>query len=109
MPMEQISIAAATAILKYDLLQDSEFRQSDRPRRIVAAGLAGSAAALDSTVELLIGRTKAARLFNTKTGSPNRDDMMRVGDILPANSELHAIVTDAPATNPLNLFIDFEE
>ena len=42
----QVSVAAATAVIGYDLLTGVTWAVSSRRRRLVAAGLAGSAAAL---------------------------------------------------------------
>ena len=104
----QVSVAAATAVLGYDLLRDNPFQQSASARRIVAVALKGSAAALDSKVDLMVGALKVGEIFNSGTGAPNRDDLFRIGAFVPPNQEVHAYVTDAPATNPLNLAIDFE-
>ena len=103
----QVSILAATAIVGYDLFADQSWQQSDRPRRINALGLNGSAAGLDTEVELFIGNLKVGNVFNTTTGAVNRDAMFRVGDIIPANTEVHLYVVDAPVTNPINASIDF--
>tara|TARA_Y100000310_G_scaffold336001_2_gene419455 strand:+ start:957 stop:1283 length:327 start_codon:yes stop_codon:yes gene_type:complete len=105
----QESIAAATAVVGYDLLKDNSLRQSDRARRIVAVGMAGSAAALDTEADLFIGQVKVGNIFNSATGAPDRDSMYRVGAYVPPNQEVHLYVVDAPATNPINPAIDFEE
>lgn len=105
----QESIAAATAVVGYDLLQNSSLRQSNRPRSIVAIGLAGSAAALDTKCDLFIGQIRVGTLFNVGTGAPNKDTMFRVGARVPAGEEVHLFVVDAPATNPINPALDFAE
>ena len=102
----QVSIAAATAVVNYDLLSSAIFRTDGRSRRIVAAGLAGSAAALDTIVRLMVGSNQVATMYNTGTGAPNRDDMFRVGENVPPNTPIHAYVVDAPSTNPINMALD---
>lgn len=105
----QVSIAAAIAILGYDLLTGEPGRSSSRPRTLVAAGLTGSAAALDSKISLKVGSLEVGRMFNSNTGAPNKDAMFRVGVLVPAGEEVHGEVTDAPVTNPLNLALDFAD
>ena len=102
----QVSIAAATAVVNYDILSTAIFRTDGRPRRIVAAGLAGSAAALDTIVRLMVGSNQVATMYNTSTGAPNRDDMFRVGEAVPSNTPIHAYIVDAPSTNPINMALD---
>lgn len=103
----EVSTAAATAVLGFNLLGNSPHRQSTRQRTIRAVGVRGSAAAGDSAVSILVNATEVARLFNTNTGFPNRDDLVAVGVVVPPGAEVAAIVQDAPATNPLNLLIEF--
>jgi len=71
--------------------------------------LTGSAAAGDAAVALKIGNIEIARKFNSATGFPTRDHLVSVGRTVPPNSEIAAIVVDAPATNPLNLLLIFDD
>lgn len=103
----EISIAAATAILGFNMMSNSPHRQNDKPRVIRAVALRGSAAAGDSAISIVVNQTEVARIFNTNTGFPNRDDLVAIGARIPANSEISAVIVDAPATNPLNLLIEF--
>ena len=107
--MIQVSVAAATAVVDYDLLRNTQFKVSSRPRRLVAAGLRGSAAALDTLVALMVGTTEVGRIYNDATGAPNRDAMFRIGARVPPNMEITAKVVDAPATNPINLAVDLQD
>jgi len=101
-----VSIAAASAPVDTDLLRDSEIRSRPNTRRLKKSGFTGSAAAGDTKVELKAGSNTLAILYNTNTGYPKADaDMMEINELVPANVELHAIVRDAPATNPINLSI----
>jgi len=104
----QVSIAAATAVLGYDLCQNTTWKTSGVPRSIHAAGLAGSAAALDTKVDLFVGDVKVGEFYNSSTGAVSRDtDMFRIGTRVPAGMPITARITDAPATNPINLVMDF--
>ena len=105
----QFSIAAATAVLGFDLASNTYWQQHSRPRRLVAVGLRGSAAALDTKVRILAGTNQIAELYNDTTGAVNRDAMFRIGSMIPAGVEVHVFVDDAPATNPINGALDFEE
>ena len=104
--LQQVSIAAATAVVNYDLLTDAIFQTDGRSRRIVAAGLAGSAAALDTIVRLMAGTRQIGTIYNAATGAVTRDSMFRIGEDIPPNTPIHAYVVDAPATNPINLALD---
>ena len=110
MSLGQVSIAAATAVVSYDLAQNTVWQQSDKPRRIRSAGLAGSAAALDTKVDVMIGAVKVGEMYNTSTGAVSRDaDMFNFGSMVPPGTEVHFFVVDAPATNPINLTVDFQD
>jgi len=103
----EVSIAAAVAVLGFNMLANSPHRQSSTPRTLTAIALRGSAAAGDSEISVLVNQTEVARIFNTTTGFPNRDDLVAIGERIPQNAEISAIVVDAPATNPLNLLAEF--
>jgi len=107
MSVEEVSVAAASAPVQTNLLANSDMRQAGHRRVLKTAGLAGSAAAGDTIVEIKVGARTVARLFNTATGFPTADHDRSVNAVVPANAELSAIVTDAPATNPINLKVEF--
>lgn len=109
MPSYQVSIAAASAPVGTDLLAGERFKEQPNPRVLEGVALKGSAAGGDTVVDLLIEETRIATLFNTNTGFPNEDDIIGMNVQVPANAEITAIVTDAPATNPINLRLDFAE
>jgi len=102
----QTSIAAAVAVVGHDLTVNTTWRIASYPRRLESVGLAGSAAALDTKVDIFIGSVKVGEMYNSGTGAPNRDSMFRGGYPIPAGAPLSVIVTDAPATNPINLAMD---
>lgn len=104
--LQQVSIAAATAVLGYDLLRDASFRVANYWRKVMLVGLAGSAAALDTAVRLLARNVEIAFLYNAATGAVLRDHMFSVGERIPPGIELIARVEDAPATNAINFAAD---
>jgi len=103
----QTSVAAATAVLGYNLLTGSVFDQVSWARTLRGAALAGSAAALDTKVEVFVGTNKVAELYNSATGAPTRDHLFPINAMVPAGEEVSVVVVDAPATNPLNGLFDF--
>jgi len=108
MALLQQSIAAATAVVGYDLLTSDLLATAQYARTIDSAGLAGSAAALDTIVDLYVGPTFIARLFNTAQGAVLVDaHMFGIKNVfVPAGQRVQAKVVDAPATNPINIAIE---
>lgn len=97
------SIAAATAIVGYDLLKDDRRQQVQETRILEFLKLAGSGAAGDSKTDLYIGDSFIGGFFNTATGFGNNDDEQQLpGVIVYPGEKIHLFVTDAPVTNPLN-------
>lgn len=108
-PVAEETIAAATAVLGYDLLQSNINNQATYPRMLIRAGLAGSAAALDAAIDLYVGRNVVATLYNVATGAVLSDAHFRdVHAMVPTGEQVRAIVTDAPGTNPLNIVVEFD-
>ena len=105
----QVSVAAAVAVLGYDLARDTTWRVSGTRRMLNSMGLAGSAAALDSKIDVFIGDVKVGELYNSSLGAVQRNtDMFRSGAVVTPGTPISLIVTDAPATNPLNATVDFD-
>ena len=105
-----VSVAAATAIVGYDLLKDTRYkRMSDRNRVITEMRLTGSAAAGDTEVELFIGTDYIGNFVNTATGFGNKDDDQGVNATVPAGEEIFLIVKDAPTTDPINANMKWAE
>lgn len=112
MAVYEDSIAAATAVVGFDLLSNiPEARTTGGHRALRAAGIAGSAAALDTRVGVYVGGRRIGRLFNAATGHVNNDrDMTDFGDAyIPPGESLALTVEDAPVTNPINFRIVIEE
>jgi len=112
MAVYEDSIAAATAVVGFDLMTNLPFaRVSGADRVLRAAGLAGSAAALDTRVGVFVGGAKIGQLFNAAVGHVQNDrDLSDFGDaFIPAGEALALLVEDAPATNPINFRTVVEE
>ena len=105
----QNSVAAATAVVGYDLARDTTWQASGKARVLVAVGLRGSAAALDTKIDIFVGDRKVGEMYNDTTGAPNRDAMFRIGVAVPPHEEVHLFITDAPVTSPINVAVDFQE
>lgn len=106
------SIAAATAVVGYDLLSGLPMaRTSGAPRVIRSGGMAGSAAALDTRADVFVGGSKIGQLFNKATGHVLQDaHVSDFGDaFIPAGEPLSLVIADAPATNPINFQLVVEE
>lgn len=107
-----ISATAATAVLNYDLMKASEagpYVNSNEQRKLVSAGLVGSAAVSDCEVRILVGQKEVARLRNTTAGAakvPLKDDTKYINEIVPANTPIAAVVSIAAATNALVIELD---
>jgi len=108
MALTIVSVAAATAVLGYDLLTNrADIQQSTSNRVLRAIGLTGSGAAGDTVVDFKVGNRTVATLYNTATGFPTNDaSKFPTSYSVPAGAPVSVIVTDAPVTNALNLLID---
>jgi len=108
MSLNIISIAAATAVVGFDMLTNRpDIAVASTPRVIRAIGLTGSAAVGDSVVDIKVASRTVATLVNNVLNFPAADSgKFETMYNVPAGSPVSVIVTDAAATNPLNLLID---
>lgn len=107
MPSFSVSVAAASATIGTDLFLNEPWARSPQNRTLDAVGIKGSAAALDTEVEVFIDEQRIGNFFNTNTGFPNFDDMVDMRSaFVPAGALLRCLVRDAPATNPINVRVD---
>ena len=104
----EFSIAAAVAVVGYDLARDTTWQAAQRPRFLRGAALAGSAAALDTIVDIFVDSVKVGELYNSATGAPTRDHLFPVGANVPSGANIKLIDRDAPGTNPINGILDIE-
>lgn len=103
--------AAATAVVGYDLMTGQLHQQSPGRRALQGISLTGSAAIGDTLIDVYIDTTKVCSgLPNTRTGAGNRDDMMDLPNLyIPPGAMIHAIVIDAPASNPVFLTLRIQD
>lgn len=107
MGLEYVSVAAATAVLDYDIFQGNEdLRRRSYPRVITSVATAGSAAAGDTAFDLKVNGAKLASFTNRATGWPTNDHKQRVAIAVPANALIEAEITDAALTNPINVEVE---
>jgi len=102
MGMGQVSVAAATAVLGYDLTTGTLWATQGNRRVITGFAMTGSAAAGDAKIDLYVDQYKVGEFFNVTTGFPTKDHFYALNAFVPAGSKISIIVTDAPGTNPLN-------
>lgn len=99
------SEAAATLTVGVDAFRNERKRVSSRPRIMTGIAVVGSAAINDTEVDIYIEDHYVGRFRNSHAGVVGVDrayDVKPVGSkFIPAGSQVAAIVTDAPATNPL--------
>lgn len=104
------SVAAATAIVGYDINTDKFWASLPQNRVIRGIALKGSAAAGDTEIDFYVDAVFIANLFNNNTGFPNIDDVMPLENLLiPGGGHLRAVVVNAPATNPINALYLLED
>ncbi len=106
-PSYTISVAAATAVVGFDMAEGQRWKEQGNDRVLTGLALCGSAAEGDSEVDVFVDETRIGTFFNTKLLFPDEDDVIEVGVIVPANSEVSLVVQDAATTNPLNIRVDF--
>jgi len=100
------SVAAATAVVGFDLFQSNSAATIAPGQRISFAGMLGSAAAGDTEVRLMAGNTHIATLFNSNTGFPTGTDMFPVAyRHVGPTTRVYATCVSAAATNPINISV----
>jgi len=100
----QVSVAAATAVVGYDLFKDTIWQQAPYPRILSGIGIAGSAAALDTKISVYIGTVKVGEFYNSATGAVLvNQHMFAMNEEVTAGDLIHAYVDDAPTTDPVNV------
>lgn len=106
----QISVAAATAVLGYDLFSDEWFQIMNEDRELTGIGVCGSAVILDTLLELFIGTRKIGEFYNKALGAVLMDaHRVALEEDVEAGDMLHLYVVDAPLTNPINVDLEWEE
>ncbi len=103
MPSYTTSVAAATAVVGYDLLTGEPQARSPKNRALMSIAFTGSAVIGDCKVDVYIDEVRVGSFFNSALLTPqtNRDRQMLEALFVPAGAQLRVIVTDAPASNPV--------
>ena len=107
----EVSVAAATAVINYDMLSSSAAaqrgaRMSNVVRVITGIGVCGSAAAGDCEVQIFVEDAYYGNMKNKATGGVTNDHILKGLDIpVPAAAQIRIVVSVAPGTNPLNVVI----
>ena len=110
MGVGQVSVAAATAIVGYDLFEGEWFQRMAEDRTITGIAIAGSANAGDTRLELMIETRKVGEYFNKATGFPLRDQhTIPIEEDVDEGEAIHCYVKVAPTTNPINVDLEWEE
>lgn len=104
-------IAAATAVVGYDLLTAQPDARVPYPRIMDGVALVGSAAAGDTVIELRINGRRVGTYSNTATGVgvDKERDLMPLDLYVGANQLIEAVVTDAASTNAVVLQLEFHK
>ena len=100
MPSYVAAVAAATAIVGYDLFTGEVWARSPVDRILTGTGVTGSAVIGDTELELFIDEVRVGSFFNNRLLVPTQDEVVELEDLfIPAGAELRSIVRDAPATS----------
>ncbi|GAI53377.1 unnamed protein product [marine sediment metagenome] len=103
----QVSVAAATAVIGYDLFRDQTWRVSSKVRRLRGLGVCGSTAAGDCAFDLFIDQYHVGRFYNLALGWPTNDHVIPLkGNYVPPGATIAAIVAVQPTANPLNVILE---
>jgi len=100
MPSYVAAVAAATAIVGYDLFTGEVWARSPVDRILTGTGLTGSAVIGDTEVEMFIDEVRVGSFFNNRLLVPTQDEVIDLEDLfIPAGAQLRSLVRDAPATS----------
>lgn len=110
MGVGQNSVAAATAVVGYDLAGGTQWQQQSVDRALTGFALCGSAAAADTKISLYVDTVKIGEFYLITTGVPTMDHLIPLdNNFVPAGAQIHVYVDDAPATNPVNVLLTWDE
>ena len=103
-------VAAADAVLEFDLFGGEVWKRTPNNRALTGIGCRGSTAAGDFEFELYIDEVRVGNFMNSDTGVPNNDDVLPLESLfVPAGAELRAVVRDAAAGNPVHTMVALED
>ncbi len=102
------SVAAATAVVGYDILQDVKWKRENYNRVLIGIGFGGSAAVGDTALDLFINGIKVGEFVNLVLLWPSKDYILPTRIPVPANALMECKVTDGATTNPINVVALFK-
>ncbi len=111
MPSYTTSVAAATAVVGYDLLTAEPQARSPKNRALMSVAYTGSAVIGDTKIDMFIDEVRVGSFYNSALLTPqtDRDRQALEALFVPAGAQLRAIVTDAPASNPVYLQVGLQD
>jgi len=101
------TVAQATAVVGYDIVQGVKWRRENYNRRAVGVGLAGSAVVGDCNAEMFVNGLKVGEFRNLVLGWPSKDYILPCNIPVPRDSLIEMKMTIQPTTNPINLIAIF--
>lgn len=103
-------IAAATAVVGYDLLTGQRDARTPYARKLDGLAYVGSANVGDTVVEIFVQGQSVGKYANSSTGVgvDKQKDVMPLNIRVPANALIEAKVTDAASTNAVVLQLEFD-
>jgi len=100
MPSYVAAVAAATAIVGFDIFTGEVWARSPVDRILTGTGVTGSAVIGDTELEMFIDEVRVGSFFNNRLLVPTQDEVVDLEDLfIPAGAQLRSIVRDAPATS----------
>lgn len=110
MPNYTVGVAAATAVLDYDMFIGQVWSRQPQDRVITGLACCGSAVTGDAEVEVYVDEVRIGNFFNTKLLLPNNDELMPLESLgIPGGAQLRGLVRDAPATSILYVMAALED
>jgi len=112
MPTIDDSVAAATAVVGYNLFGGKSYAQKPYVRHLKRIGFVGGNAINEATVELMVGGVSSGGFRNNVSGVAavrQSDDMKNVDIGVLPNEIIEAFVRVAPTTSPLVWSLDIDE
>ncbi len=109
MGMGQASVAAATAVLGYDLTNGQTWSVQGNDRGLTGFAITGSGAAGDTKCAIYVDQVLIGEFYNTTTGFPTKDHFYEIDAYVPSGSKISVLITDAPATNPINIVLQWQD
>lgn len=111
MPNYTADVAAATAVVGYNLATGERWARSPVNRVLKGVAITGSAVIGDSEVDVYIDEVRVSGFFNSALLTPqvDRDIVPQPSLLVPAGAEIQAIVIDAPATSIIYFLVALED